>query len=350
MFPVSFADAVVAEFSKPGDVVLDPFAGRGTAVFSAASTNRIGIGIEIHPVGWIYAKTKLATPPKITVVDRLREIARCASQKRFGNAAANLPEFFHYAYSPGIRRFLVAARALLNWRRVNVDRALMALLLVYLHGKYTQALSNQMRQTKAMSPQYAVRWWQEHNFEAPDLDSVEFMLPRIAWRYAKGVPAIHPSSTVYLGNAVYQLARVQQRIQERTLPRVRLVFTSPPYFGVTNYHYDQWLRNWLLGGPPNALRIDRGPHGRKFENRDAYRQLLQRVFSGCRAVLARKGTIYVRTDAREFTLETTHKVLLSEFPSASIEQIDARCPRPTQTALFGDHAPKPGEVDLIVQR
>ena len=28
-----------------------------------------------------------------------------------------------------------------------------------------------------------------------------------------------------------------------------LFFTSPPYYGVTNYFYDQWLRFWLLGGP-----------------------------------------------------------------------------------------------------
>src|SRR4030042_4486682 len=59
MFPVSFADAVIQQYTDKGDVVLDPFAGRATAVYSAAVQHRIGIGIELNPVGWVYGKTKL---------------------------------------------------------------------------------------------------------------------------------------------------------------------------------------------------------------------------------------------------------------------------------------------------
>src|SRR5918996_3324938 len=40
MFPVWFADAVVREFTVPGDVVVDPFAGRGTSIFSASVQGR----------------------------------------------------------------------------------------------------------------------------------------------------------------------------------------------------------------------------------------------------------------------------------------------------------------------
>ena len=63
MFPTSFADDVVAQFTEPGDWVLDPFAGRGTAVYSAAIAHRHGVGIELNPVGWLYGATKLAVAP-----------------------------------------------------------------------------------------------------------------------------------------------------------------------------------------------------------------------------------------------------------------------------------------------
>ena len=43
MFPTHFADGVIAQHTSPGDIVLDPFAGRGTAVFSAAHQGRQGI-------------------------------------------------------------------------------------------------------------------------------------------------------------------------------------------------------------------------------------------------------------------------------------------------------------------
>src|SRR5262249_52409471 len=46
MFPAEFADQVIAKHTKEGDTALDPFAGRGTAVFSAATQGRRGIGVE----------------------------------------------------------------------------------------------------------------------------------------------------------------------------------------------------------------------------------------------------------------------------------------------------------------
>jgi len=35
--------------------------------------------------------------------------------------------------------------------------------------------------------------------------------------------------------------------------RVRLVITSPPYLDITDYHEDQWLRLWFLGGLAKPL-------------------------------------------------------------------------------------------------
>ena len=64
MFPTLFADDVVARFTEPGDWVLDPFAGRGTAVYSAAIADRHGVGIELNPVGWLYGATKLGVAPR----------------------------------------------------------------------------------------------------------------------------------------------------------------------------------------------------------------------------------------------------------------------------------------------
>ena len=55
----------------------------------------------------------------------------------------------------------------------------MALLMIDLHGKRENALSNQMRQTKAMSPQYSVQWWRERSMKPPELDPVEFMLKKL---------------------------------------------------------------------------------------------------------------------------------------------------------------------------
>lgn len=347
MFPVEFANEVIAKHTHPGDMVLDPFAGRGTAIFSAATLNRSAVGIEISPVGYVYSKAKLSPASREDVELRLDDINEYSSQ--FKEAAKLLPEFYHRCFSEHVCSFLLAARAHLNWHHINVDYTLMALLLVYLHGKMGAALSNQMRQTKSMSPQYAVRWWDERQLDPPDIDPVAFIKSRLIWRYAKGTPEVG-LARMYLGNSIEHLEKLNQQVEEGLLAKGKLLFTSPPYHAVTNYHYDQWLRLWLLGGPPNALRNGNGRSG-KFVAREAYRQLLTMVFTRAAKVLDDDATVYVRTDIREFTYCTTKEVLRNAFPGKRLTEISRPMLRPSQTRLFGKGGTttkENGEIDLVL--
>src|SRR4051812_28105720 len=115
MFPVRFADEIIERYTKHGDTVLDPFAGRGTSVFSAAAHGRTGIGVEVNPVGGFYAKEKLRPASEPWVIEKIEELARPAS--RFRRSAAKLPPFFHYCFPPKVQDFLLPARHRLDWRR-----------------------------------------------------------------------------------------------------------------------------------------------------------------------------------------------------------------------------------------
>lgn len=344
MFPNRFANLVIRKYSSLGDTVLDPFAGRGTAVFSAAALGRHGLGIEINPVGWVYTKTKLRPAPMENVEQRLLQILQAS--KHYAEKSRSLPKFYSSCYSFDVLRFLLAARANLDWRRNAQDRTLMTFLLVYLHGKEGQALSNQMRQTKAMSPQYAIRWWEKNGKKPPKIDVEEFLLKRIRWRYAKGVVKSNGSS-VYLGNSVKLLPRLRQRLRLKESMKAELMLTSPPYCGVTNYHYDQWLRLWLLGFETSAFPAKEPFRGR-FVNRFNYLKLLRNVFSEAATILSTTATVYVRTGSDSFTLQATKIALNEAFPRKSL--LIRRRPflKPTQTHLFGDRTEKDGEIDLIL--
>ena len=345
MFPAEFADSVIQKYTTPNDVVLDPFAGRGTAVYSAAIRGRNGVGIELNPVGWVYGKAKLSPAKFEDVVIRIEEIAEKAPI--YSDEAENLPTFFKYCFSPRVRNFLLSARYQLNWTRRSVDWTAMALLLVYLHGKRGASLSNQMMQTKSMSPQYAINWWKARDLTPPDIDPVEFMRKRIAWRYAKGQPTIC-TSEIYLGDCTELISQLPISDSVIDVESVSLLFTSPPYYGVTNYHYDQWLRLWLLGDLPIAYS-GRGRYRGKFGNREEYRNLLYRAFSQTSELLKGDAVVYVRTDRREFTYQITIKVLEEIFPRKRRSMIGRPSHGNTQTHLFGDHTPKPGEIDLILE-
>lgn len=345
MFPLSFARQVINDFSEPGDTVLDPFAGRGTAVFCAYESGREGIGIEHNPLGWIYGSTKLRPAPEDNVMKRLREIY-ADSHKSIAEAEA-LPEFFLFCFSRTVRAFLLTARQQLDWRRSVVDRTLMAFLLTYLHGKIgdngsPQALSNQMRQTKALAPDYSVNWWRTQGLtKPPEVNPIDFMTRRIRWRYEQGYPAFDRYS-VKLGDCRKILRRIQPK------GGVRLLLTSPPYCGVTSYYYDQWLRFWLLGESERPSLTGEEWKG-KHDSKSDYRSLLKDAFASASRLLSDDATIYVRTDAREITRAISIEVLSSVFPDKRLDILEAPFKKPTQTHLFGDRSPKPGEVDLILR-
>ena len=343
MFPVEFADHVVQKYTSTGATILDPFAGRGTSIFSAATKDRIGMGVELNPVGWVYSQAKLHAAPKDDVIERLNEIGRLAARRM---AKPRLPVFFSWCFSRPVQRFLMTARKHLNWRQCRVDCTLTALLLVNMHGKREASLSNQMRQTKSMSPDYAVSWWKERNLRPPEVDPVEFMEKRIKWRYAKGAPETK-NSFVYLGDSTVRLPYVQKRAEELSLAPATLLLTSPPYCGITNYHYDQWLRLWLLGGPPNALVVS-GQHKGKFYDKQKYKKLLFDVFTGAKPLLDNEAVVYVRTDHRELTLRITTEVLREVFPKKRMFRRHQPIDKPTQTHLFRNKIEKSAEVDVVL--
>lgn len=347
MFPTAFADEVVREYTEPGDAVLDPFAGRGTAIYSAATQGRSATGIEINPVGYVYANAKLDPGDRRAVVRRLGEIAECAAG--FKETADKLSPFFHHCFAPGVREFLVAARAILRWKQSKVDRSLMALILVSLHGKRGQSLSNQMRQMNAMAPDYSIRWWTERNLTPPAIDPKAFITKRIEWRYAHGRPETGDAK-VYLDDSTKKLPRLARGVREGRYPRNGLLLTSPPYHNVTNYYYDQWIRLWLLGMPEHP-RKESNRYGGKFSNHDRYYQLLRSVFTGAKPLLTEDATIYVRTDRRKTTLSTTLSVLDEIFPEkVRIEEQHPISPERQASPYGRGGAPKQphSEVDLIL--
>ena len=229
----------------------------------------------------------------------------------------------------------------------NVDCTVMASLLVHLHGKRTDSFSNQLRQTKSLSPQYAIEWWKERHLRPPEVDPVGFMTRKLQWRYAKGRPTLY-DSRAFLGDSETHMRFLDRTLTSMRAKAINLLFTSPPYCGITNYHYDQWLRLWLLGGPeyPSAPI---GPNQGKFVDRENYKTLLTNVFSNAADRLARDAVVYIRTDSRKVTFDATVEALMEAFPRKRMRKRRRPLMRPTQTDLFGGDTQRVDEVDIILQ-
>ena len=348
MFPVDFAFEVVEKYSKEGDFIIDPFAGRCSSIFAGGVLGRNSLGIEINPVGWLYGTVKLSPAKKDDVIDRLLEIY--GKRNAFQDMALGMPEFYHICYCDEVLRFLLSARTYLDWENNNIDATLMSIILIYLHGKIGEGLSNQMRMTKSMGMNYSVNWWKNNNMAVPpEINPCEFLIKKIDWRYAKGLPQVCDSKVLF-GDSSVQLVDIARRSIENDI-KFSLLFTSPPYCAVTNYYADQWLRLWMLGGSDSPKAIQ-DKHKGRFANKQEYYELLDNVFGLCSKMMAKKSTIYVRTDKREFTFKSTLEILQKHFPKHNVQIVEKPLTElsKTQTKLFGDKSMKPGEVDIILTR
>lgn len=344
MFPLDFAFEVIDKYSKKGDFIIDPFAGRCSSIYAGGVLGRASLGIEINPVGWLYGTVKLQPADKKEVIDRL--LAIYSKRNYYKRAIERMPIFYRMCYCDEVLKFLLAARKHLNWKISRVDATLMSILLVYLHGKLGEGLSNQMSMTKAMGINYCVNWWEKKKLtKPPEINPLNFFIKRLDWRYEKGIPSVYGSRVIF-GDSTVELEHIVKRAKKTDI-RFSLLFTSPPYCSVTNYHTDQWLRLWLLGGPETTKSIQEKYKGR-FICKDDYRNLLDTVFGNCAALMSEKSTIYVRTDRREFTFNSTLEILRNHFPKHTVEINNKPFTKRTQTQICGNSSTENGELDIIM--
>lgn len=344
MFPVDFAFDVIKKYSKEGDFVIDPFAGRCSSIFAGGVLGRHSLGIEINPVGWLYGTVKLQPASKDEVINRLLEIH--SKRNYYKGTAERMPEFYRMCYCDEVLKFLLAARKHLDWKSSGVDATLMSILLVYLHGKLGEGMSNQMRMTKAMGINYSVNWWKENKLTSPpQINPVEFVIKKLDWRYQKGKPKVFDSSVIF-GDSTVELERIVQKSEETDI-KFSLLFTSPPYYSVTDYYADQWLRLWLLGGSQIPMSNSERYKGR-FVNKKEYYNLLDTVFGNCVLLMDEESTIYVRTDKREYTFNTTLEILQKHFPNHKTMILKKPFKKKTQTEIHGNSSNEKGEVDIIM--
>lgn len=345
MFPIDFAFNVVNKYSKPGDKILDPFSGRGSSIFAGSVLGRESTGIEINPLGWLYSNVKLHPARVSNVLTRLKEIYDL--RENYVLEILNYNDFFRMCYCDEVLKFLLSARENLDWKNNNADRTLMAFIAIYLHAAIGEGLSNQMRLTKSLGMQYSIDWWKKNNLtNPPEINPYEVIKEKIEWRYKYGVPERFNSS-VKFGDS----CKVTEKMLQKEDNQYSLLFTSPPYCGITDYFMDQWLRLWLLGGSAEP-EYQKDDHKGRFGNKDKYKELLNTVFGNCSSLMKDDAVIYVRTDSREFTLNTTIDVLKDKFPNHEMEihnkPIEGNTK--TQTVLYGNTSKKPGETDIILKR
>ena len=334
MFPPSFAYDAISGLTRPGELVLDPFCGRGNGPFTATVLRRPSLGIDVNPVAWIFTAVKLQ--PEVTprcLLGRLHEVARARRvQDRRGRS-----RFESMAWAPDVRAFLRAARRELDWKGSITDRTLMAFIALHMQDKLGLGLSNCLWPTIACSPRYAVNWWTKNGFHRPpEVEPVALLTKKILRRYRYGIPK------QAVGSAILSDAR-------KALPKMAgmqagLLITSPPYNGITDYWNDHWIRLWILG---YEMRKD-WKRSARHENRTDYRNLLLNVFREAKRHLSNGAAILVRSDRRTQTAQICVDALQETWPRRRLLIRTSAAPHKGISVHHGRGGNTARELDLLV--
>src|SRR6185295_6117278 len=73
-FPAALTHAFIARYSRPGDVVLDPFSGRGTTPLQACAEGRIGVGNDLNPFAHLLTASKVQPATRPAATTRLTQL------------------------------------------------------------------------------------------------------------------------------------------------------------------------------------------------------------------------------------------------------------------------------------
>jgi hypothetical protein len=334
MFPESFVRKHLV-WAKRGDLIFDPFSGRGTTVFESLLNDREAFGCDINPVAVCISNVKVDPPSHAEVLRRLDELRelRSPSDKSLDN-----DQFFRACFHPATLQQLLHLRRILNWKRHRADRFIAALILGSLHGESHRSkryFSNRMPRTISTKPGYSVRWWKERRLAPPNRDVFHILRELVDYRF------VSPPAT---RRGIVKLVDARRAIN--AFPnfegRVSLLITSPPYLDTTDFEEDQWLRIWFLGGPSRPMQ---GAADHRYVSEDKYWAFLTEAWAGIGPLFKRNAHLFIRIGGKKINLKEAEDNLFQSLEDGlerNVSLLEAKTSKITggQLRVFS-----PGTID-----
>jgi hypothetical protein len=260
MFPPQLTHYFIAVYSKKREVVIDPWAGVGTAPLQACLDGRTGIGSDVSPEAWTIMSAKLNPPRLDETLAYLSEIHKRLQRmpnQHLDKTGARIG-IRHY-YEPETLKEVLKIRALLRKDRFSKNPVkrrkatfISALMLGIMHGDRSESLSIEMDSSKAYSPAHILRM--QRKFPKKYVPKYRNVIISLLTKVSKVLQDTPPTAPGYAYNLSADLFRPRKR--------ARLIITSPPYLDVHNYAYDNRARLWFLGYDYKAV------HSRLFSTED----------------------------------------------------------------------------------
>ena len=222
-------------FTKSGDIVYDPFAGRGTTLIEAAILNRNIISNDINPLSRILTEPRLNIPTIQQIEERLNQI-----QFKASNADINLSMFYHKDTESEIvclRNELDSSNFIDNWIKMVCTTRLTGHSAGFFSG-YT------LPPNQATTQKGQVLINQKLGISPPYKNTKEIILKKSKALQRNLSPSLIQQLFEVGKNAIFS-SKDSKNTFHIPNESVRLTVTSPPFLNIVRYASDNWLRCWF---------------------------------------------------------------------------------------------------------
>lgn len=268
--------------TQPGDVVYDPFMGRGTTPVEAALLGRVPWGNDINPLSLTFAGPRLRPPTLAALAERLHALDL--------TDAGETPEDLLVFYHPDTLRALSALRKYFLHRRAAgaldaLDEWLCMVCLNRLTGHspgFFSVYTLPPNQAVSVASQRKIN--EKRQQTPPRRDVAKIILKKSKQLLGDVTPEVRATLAGVADRARFVNAPAAATA---ALPdgAVALVVTSPPFLNVVQYAADNWLRCWFLGLDAKAIQITTPTR------LDAWQAAMTSVLSELARVLRRGGHV-----------------------------------------------------------
>ena len=277
----------IERFTDRGDVVHDPFMGRGTTPVEAALRGRIPYGSDINPLSRALVEPRI-NPPSIGAISaRLRGVP----WRDFRDIEhEELLVFYHpdtLRRIEGLRRWLAKRKE--AGELDKADRWIRMAAISRLTGHSSGFFSvYTMPPNQAVSPARQKKINERRGQTPPFRD-----VPRLI---AKKSKVLLSRERPEARESLF-LTRPSSETPEIPDASVALTVTSPPFLNIVDYASDNWLRCWFLGIDPAAIPVTQRRRADEWQGfvRDAFVELARITRPGGRVAFevgeARNGAL-----------------------------------------------------------
>ncbi|MDD5143387.1 DNA methyltransferase [Methanoregula sp.] len=239
----------ISLLTKKGDVVYDPFSGRGTTVIEAALMGRSVVANDINPLSRVMTEPRFFPPELEQVEKRLALI-----QKEGSRADIDLSMFYHPATEQEIaalREYLLARKE--AHRDDMLDRwiAMVATNRLTGHSKGFFSVYT-LPPNQAVSPSSQEKINKKRR-QAPEYRDTRQLILTKTKSLLRTLTGEEKRNLARAGKSARLLSEDARKTKEIPDESVHLTVTSPPFLDIVQYREDNWLRCWFNGLDEQAI-------------------------------------------------------------------------------------------------